>query len=44
MPRLVGRKSNTGVTMTWLLLFAVIAVIGLEWYGVLNLVSNVGRL
>lgn len=43
MPRLVGKKSNVAVYTGLGLLIAAIAAIGLEYFGVINVVPGFGK-
>ena len=43
MPRLEGERSSAGVYVILLILLILIAVVLLEYFGVINLLANVGR-
>lgn len=43
MPRLVGKKSNSGLYVGLVLVIAAIGAVALEYFGVVNYVPNFGR-
>jgi hypothetical protein len=43
MPRLEGERSNAGAWIVMLILLLVIAFVLLEFFGVINLIPNFGR-
>jgi hypothetical protein len=43
MPRLIGKRSNTGSSFTLLILFVAIAGVLLEYFGAINIIPGFGR-
>lgn len=42
MPRLEGKRSNTGLMLVLVLVVLLLVVLGLEYAGTINLISNFG--
>jgi hypothetical protein len=42
MPRLEGERSNTGIYVVFVLVLLIIALVLLEYAGVINLIANFG--